>query len=638
MAAERPMLVCATALPGAAGGLGCAAAVAGALARSSEPPGGIVLAELGGEPRRRPTLVSSAPARALESTLRPELPAAARGGVCWVALDAGADWRQGLELCRASGARAVVCHGAPAHWRQLLDSGNGDAAVLRADCDGSKALPALAAADLIRSGRPVAVFPRAPGLVAVRRALAGIEPGGDTGARARRAASRLLSVSARAEAGQALPLVLALTLLLVVLGVLGAVLGVAASRAASVQTAADLAAVSAARSMRDDHARLFLPARLQGGLPNPAHLSEGDYRRRATRAAVEAAKRNGAGDAELAVEFPGDSFAPTRVRVELSGALVTEDHRDEVGVVAVAEAYPTTGVSAAARSALAAGGGYSGPLAYRQGEGMRPDVATAYDTMAAAAGRAGHGLIVNSGFRSDAEQAELFAANPDPRMVARPGTSLHRCATELDLGPTGAYGWLAANAPRFGFVKRYAWEPWHFGYTAGPAPCSRSGDSVKASGRGGDGLGSGATLPDFVPARFRMGITRAAGRWNVPAGLLAAQLLAESNFNPLAVSVAGARGIAQFMPATAAAYGLRNPLDPQAAILAQAHLMSDLLRRFEGRTELALAAYNAGPGPVEACGCVPPYAETQAYVARILGLLGGAGQIAPPQLEVRLVG
>ena len=71
--------------------------------------------------------------------------------------------------------------------------------------------------------------------------------------------------------------------------------------------------------------------------------------------------------------------------------------------------------------------------------------------------------------------------------------------------------------------------------------------------------------------------------------------MAESNFNPNAVSPAGAQGIAQFMPATAAAYGLRDPFDPVAAIDAQARLMGELLGQF-GSVELALAAYNAGPG------------------------------------------
>jgi soluble lytic murein transglycosylase-like protein len=140
-----------------------------------------------------------------------------------------------------------------------------------------------------------------------------------------------------------------------------------------------------------------------------------------------------------------------------------------------------------------------------------------------------------------------------------------------------------------------------------------------------------------VPARFREPLAHASARWNVSATLLAAQLMAESNFNPYAVSPTGASGIAQFMPATAAAYGLGDPFDASAAIDAQAHLMSDLLRQF-GQVPLALAAYNAGPAPVAACGCVPSYPETQAYVARILGLMGGGGAVpAAPVLEVRLV-
>jgi soluble lytic murein transglycosylase-like protein len=64
--------------------------------------------------------------------------------------------------------------------------------------------------------------------------------------------------------------------------------------------------------------------------------------------------------------------------------------------------------------------------------------------------------------------------------------------------------------------------------------------------------------------------------------------------------------------------------------------MSDLLRRFSS-TSLALAAYNAGPGAVAPCNCIPPYPETRAYVARILALLDGAGAMAVPEFEVRLV-
>jgi soluble lytic murein transglycosylase-like protein len=246
--------------------------------------------------------------------------------------------------------------------------------------------------------------------------------------------------------------------------------------------------------------------------------------------------------------------------------------------------------------------------------------------MAAAARRDGVYLIVVSGYRSDAEQAKLFAAHPDPKWVAPPGKSLHRLGTELDLGPASAYGWLAANARRFGFIQRYSWEAWHYGYVR----------NAGSSSVGYGGTEGRSAVPSFVPVQFRDVIARAAQRWNVGAALLSAQLYAESGFNPNAGSPAGAQGIAQFMPGTAAGYGLSNPFDPKAAIDAQAHLMHDLLRRFAS-VPLALAAYNAGSGPVERCMCIPSIPETQAYVAKILGLLGGAGDIAPPTFEVRLV-
>jgi LAS superfamily LD-carboxypeptidase LdcB len=96
------------------------------------------------------------------------------------------------------------------------------------------------------------------------------------------------------------------------------------------------------------------------------------------------------------------------------------------------------------------GGGYHGPLAYRQGKPMRPDVAQAFDRMSAGARRERIYLIVVSGYRSDVEQAKLFAAHPDPKWVAPPGKSLHRLGTELDLGPPSAYGWLLGHSRRAG--------------------------------------------------------------------------------------------------------------------------------------------------------------------------------------------
>ena len=145
-----------------------------------------------------------------------------------------------------------------------------------------------------------------------------------------------------------------------------------------------------------------------------------------------------------------------------------------------------------------------------------------------------------------------------------------------------------------------------------------------------------ARCPSSSPPASRPPINRAAQRWSVSATLLAAQLYAESGFNPFAVSPAGAQGIAQFMPGTAAQFGLDDPFDPDAAIDAQAHLMRDLLRRF-GAVPLALAAYNAGPAPVAACGCVPAFPETRGYVARILGLMGGAGELVGGAVDGGLI-
>jgi Transglycosylase SLT domain/D-alanyl-D-alanine carboxypeptidase/Putative Flp pilus-assembly TadE/G-like len=399
------------------------------------------------------------------------------------------------------------------------------------------------------------------------------------------------------------------------------------------QRAADLAAVSAAQVMRDLYPRLFEPPFVEPDVPNPRHLEQDTYLELARAAAVRGAQRNGVRIGAADVSFPGPDFAPTRVTVRVRGdarVRVGEGRRARVPVrvSATAELSPGAG---SGMPASASGGGYDGPLAYRQGKPMRPDVALAFDRMAAAAREeAGLFLSVTSGFRSDAEQAVLFAAHPDPKWVAPPGESLHRYATELDLGPPAAYPWLGANATRFGFLQRYGWEPWHYGYTR-----NAGSSSVGFGTRGGDGRATRA-VQSFVPARYAPVIIRAAQRWSVSAQLLAAQLYAESNFNPFARSPAGAEGIAQFMPGTAQAIGLLDPFDPDAAINAQAQLMRDLLGRF-GSVPLALAAYNAGPGVVAACGCIPPYPETRAYVARILGLLGGAGDMAAGGLEVRLV-
>ena len=429
------------------------------------------------------------------------------------------------------------------------------------------------------------------------------------------------------ERGQALVALLAAMMAIVAgAAVLGGIARGLGARADN-QGAADLAALAAAREMRTLYPRLFEPP-LRDDRPNRVHLERAEYLAVAAREAGATARRNGA--TSIRVSFPqADPIAPTRVRVTVSDPIVVAGAgRVRSSVVAEAELVPP----GAPASSPATGDEYRGPLAYRQGKPMRPDVAQAFDRMQAAARADGVSLIVVSGFRTNAEQAALYAANPDPTWVAPPGTSLHRLGTELDLGPSSAYGWLGRNAPRFHFVRRYANEPWHLGLAMNAA--SRG---VVASA-GGDGS-AGRAVPDFVPRRFAPAFARAAQRWSVSATLLAAQAYRESGFNPFARSRAGALGIAQFMPATARSLGLRDPLDPDAAIDAQAHLMRDLLRRF-GSVELALAAYNAGAAAVARCLCVPPIPETQAYVAAILAMLRGAGDpvgATPGGLQVRLV-
>jgi len=140
------------------------------------------------------------------------------------------------------------------------------------------------------------------------------------------------------------------------------------------------------------------------------------------------------------------------------------------------------------------------------------------------------------------------------------------------------------------------------------------------------GPGGGVDFVPGTPTQYQGMIQAAASKWGVSALLLSAMLDVESGFNPNAVSPAGAIGIAQFMPGTAAKYNV-NPWDASSSIDGMAHYVSDLQKQF-GSWELAVAAYNAGPGAVSSAGNkVPNITETQRYVENILKLIGGSWSV-----------
>lgn len=141
-----------------------------------------------------------------------------------------------------------------------------------------------------------------------------------------------------------------------------------------------------------------------------------------------------------------------------------------------------------------------------------------------------------------------------------------------------------------------------------------SGAAAGASGT----PGISARVPASIP--YADLINSAAARTGVPGELLAAVAKQESGFNPHAVSPAGAQGLMQLMPGTARGLGVANSFDPAQAIDGGARLLRSLLDKF-GSTELALAAYNAGPGAVSRYGGIPPYRETQNYVRNIMAMV-----------------
>jgi membrane-bound lytic murein transglycosylase B len=129
---------------------------------------------------------------------------------------------------------------------------------------------------------------------------------------------------------------------------------------------------------------------------------------------------------------------------------------------------------------------------------------------------------------------------------------------------------------------------------------------------------TGTTLGGGAPSQYDAQITAAATKYGIDPALLKGLIRQESNFDASARSGAGAQGLTQLMPGTAASLGV-DPADPAQAIDGGAKYLKQQLDRFGGDASKALAAYNAGPGAVAKYGGIPPYAETQDYVQKVLG-------------------
>ena len=161
----------------------------------------------------------------------------------------------------------------------------------------------------------------------------------------------------------------------------------------------------------------------------------------------------------------------------------------------------------------------------------------------------------------------------------------------------------ASHAEIYGYQDKEG--RWHFPNIEGNGKAIRKTDRARAD-------------KDYYLALYIPLIHSASVKYGVEEALIKAIVMAESRYDRTAISRKAAVGLMQLMPETASRFNVSNPFSPKDNIEGGAHYLKTLLTRFHNDIVLAVAAYNAGPGRVEACGCIPPIPETKQFVRRVL--------------------